>query len=177
MNTKQKLTYIVLGGVLVVAGMIISPLNAQKDNFGKIECAKLTIVDEAGRRKVMLGEADGGFVSVKAKDGMPAVNLLSLKEHGGGKIVTLPYESTDVGTAMGTDENGGYVKIYNIHHRDLKAEGELFINEYGCILSLRGIGDSKGQAIISIKKKRNGTVATYDKYGYILKQLGSVEIE
>ena len=49
MNTKQKLQYIVVGGVIGVLGMLIgmtvSPLSAQRDKFGEIECTKLTVVD------------------------------------------------------------------------------------------------------------------------------------
>ena len=60
MNTKQKLAYIAIGGVLVVTGMIISPLNSQKDKFGEIECTMLTVVDAAGRSMVQVGEANGG---------------------------------------------------------------------------------------------------------------------
>ena len=51
MNTKQKLAYIAIGGLLVATGMIISPLNAQKDKFGDIECESLKVTGRFANRR------------------------------------------------------------------------------------------------------------------------------
>ena len=56
-KTLNKLAYIAIGGVLVVFGLMISPFNAQKDNFGKIECTKLVVVDGYGHAGITLSDS------------------------------------------------------------------------------------------------------------------------
>ena len=78
MKLRNKLSYIVIGGLLMLIGMMASSvfmpsLFAQRDKFGEIECTKLTVVD-------------GGMVVVLGKDGKPAVGLGS-NEHGGDVYV------------------------------------------------------------------------------------------
>ena len=62
MNTKQKLAYIAIGGLLVATGMTISPLNAKHDKFGDIECTKLTVRGPDGQQRVKItaDELHGG---------------------------------------------------------------------------------------------------------------------
>ena len=58
-NWKVKLDYAGLGcqfgSLCVKMGMLASPVTAQRDKFGEIECTKLTVVD-------------GGMVSILGKD-------------------------------------------------------------------------------------------------------------
>ena len=65
MKLRNKLSYITLGGLLMLIGMLASSvfmpsLFAQRDKFGEIECTSLTVVD-------------GGYVAVTGKDGESAV--------------------------------------------------------------------------------------------------------
>ena len=40
-NWQIKLVYAGLGGLLMLIGMLLSPVTAQRDKFGEIECTKL----------------------------------------------------------------------------------------------------------------------------------------
>lgn len=57
MNTKQKLVYIAIGGLLVATGMIISPLNAQNEKFGDIECDSLRIFNKKGNTIIEMDDS------------------------------------------------------------------------------------------------------------------------
>ena len=54
MHFLKKVAYIGFGGLLVATGMIISPLNAQKDKFGDIECTSLRVVTPEGKPRIIL---------------------------------------------------------------------------------------------------------------------------
>ena len=106
MNTREKFRYMAFGGALVFLGMVgamMSPLTAEKDKFGAIECTRLTVVDENGGAMVRLTtDEDGGFVYALGKDGLS-------------------------GAWLGTTEHGGHVQVNG------KGEGKavMSINEYG----------------------------------------------
>ena len=44
-----KLVYAGFGALLLFIGMLLSPVTAQRDKFGEIECTSLAVVDAAGR--------------------------------------------------------------------------------------------------------------------------------
>ena len=73
MNTRAKFSYMAFGGVLVFLGMLAAmmlSLTAQKDKIGEIECTKLTVVDPAGKWKVILDiNQYGGRVNAWSKEG------------------------------------------------------------------------------------------------------------
>ena len=140
MHFKQKLTYMALGGLLVLAGYILASLandsvaqsGTEDVTFGEITCRGLTVVDGEGKRGVRLwineyggrvktfgkdgGSAtlqiswDGGVIAVKGNDGGYA--LLSTNEHGG--IVAA--SGKDGGQAsLSNDKYGGVVTARNKH--------------------------------------------------------------
>lgn len=90
MNTKHYLVISgIIGGVIgsLLTALLVSPVTAQKDKFGEIECTKLTVVDEAGQQNVVIaGGENGGLVTVSGKDGKPAVDLRAYV-HGGFIVV------------------------------------------------------------------------------------------
>ena len=130
MHTKQKFAYIVLGGVLVAAGMIISPLNAQKDKFGEIECTRLAVVDADGNERVILstdpvdnlllksvgsgvaiyGAEHDSRVSAYGKGGKSA--SLNIREHG-GYVAAQGKEGRSAVLSIGVF--GGHVAANNKH--------------------------------------------------------------
>ncbi len=140
MNTKQKLAYIAIGGLLVATGMIISPLNAQKDKFGEIECESLKVNGHIECRllgvnpmETPLGDYVAGAVilsSAENKKGWTAINFSGVRMYDADNNQLLN---------IGIDEHGGFVKTS---------------------------GRSKGYAIMGINEKGNGAVTTYDKNGY-----------
>lgn len=79
METRAKLSYMVLGGALVFVGMVFSPIaliTADKDKFGEIECRALKVVDANGEVRASVGVGEkGGVLQVFDKEGQ-AVGLL-----------------------------------------------------------------------------------------------------
>ena len=84
MNHKQKLGYTVLGAVIMLVGLAVGaivspPLIAQRNGvFDEIQCSKLTVINKAGKRAVVLdaGEERNG-VNVFDKQEKPAVSLVA----------------------------------------------------------------------------------------------------
>ena len=91
MNTKEKFSYMAFGAALMFIGMLLtlmSPLTAEKDRFGEIECTKLTVVNAVGTPLVILDAGTisehGGLVAVYGKDGYSGAGAsLIISEHGG----------------------------------------------------------------------------------------------
>ena len=57
MNTKHYLVMSgIVGGVIgsLLTALLVSPVTAQRDKFGEIECKGLRVVDEDGVARVML---------------------------------------------------------------------------------------------------------------------------
>ena len=170
MNTKQKLAYIAIGGLLVATGMIISPLNAQKDKFGEIECTKLTVVNGEGKASVILcGEMfdalDHLLPNVEAVVIYEGNIQLNDNDSGsvwveGGKV-TVYDKDGESGVSLRITTNGGRVNAFD---KAGNVKGMLGIDEHGGFVQTSG--RSKGYAIMGINDEGNGAVTTYDKNGY-----------
>ena len=114
MNTKQKLAYIVLGGMLVATGMIISPLNAQKDKFGEIECTRLAVVDAEGNERILLSTNHIEHVKshkvtaqgVRVRD----TKVRVLGTEYGGRVQIYDEDGATV-VLLDSDERGGYASV------------------------------------------------------------------
>ena len=133
-NWKTKLIYIGFGSffgcLCTIIGMLASPVTAQRDKFGHIECTGITVVDADGVSRVILstnmvdatsfilddksgvfiGIGDhGGTVDVFSKNGESAAHL-HITEYGGrvdargkdGKHVVLGNGRVEVYTRTGT---------------------------------------------------------------------------
>ena len=126
-NWKTKIGYIgfgsIFGCLFTIIGMLASDVTAQRDKFGEIECTKLTVVDEQGSPRVVLG---GGYVSV---DGIVHVYardedkegsvILGVDEHGG--LVTVFGGDTKSNVGLSVDEHGGGVRVWGEGGRFTKA--------------------------------------------------------
>ena len=55
-----KLAYAGFGALLLFMGMLLSPVTAQRDRFGEIECSKLRVVDADGNTRVVLTTDEHG---------------------------------------------------------------------------------------------------------------------
>ncbi len=78
-----KLVYAGFGALILFIGMLLSPVTAQRDRFGEIECTKLRVVDANGNTRVIISSGvDGGSVFAYGKDGK-AWAALGVSEHGG----------------------------------------------------------------------------------------------
>lgn len=111
MNTKQKIGYTLLGAVIMLTGMWLSPLispplTAQHNGvFGEIQCTSLTVVDNMGKTAVELDsdEEAGNRVIVNNKQGKGVVGLYNT-------------------------EYGGRVDVYNNREKN---RATMSVNEYG----------------------------------------------
>ena len=141
MNTREKFRYMAFGGALVFLGMLgamMSPLTAEKDKFGEIECTSLTVVDpKTGKSGVSLRvDEDGGFISAHGKDGKSAA-ALGIGEHG-GHVSAFGKDGT-LAAMLGVVKHGGHVHVG---------------------------GKGEGLAVMGINEYGNGAVSTWDKNGY-----------
>ena len=135
-----KLVYAGFGFLFAVIGMLLSPVTAQRDKFGEIECTRLTVVDANGKTGVILTvDEHGGVVSAIGKDGKS-------------------------GALLGINEHGGTVGTYG---KDGKPRAGFGVYEHGGHVEVRGKGE--GAAVMSINEYGNGAVSTWDKNGYRLK--------
>lgn len=86
MNTKHYLLISgIVGGIIgsLLTTLLVSPVTAQKDKFGEIECTSLTVIDAEGREVVFLSRNEhGGLVSVYGM-GLESEAKLGIGKHGG----------------------------------------------------------------------------------------------
>lgn len=162
-NWKVKLAYAafgcLFGSICTIMGLLASPVTAQRDKFGDIECSSLRVVDATGvaRVRIRLG-AYGGYVGVYGKD---SNSRASLGVTGYGGDVEVYDRDGQVKAVLGVHEHGGVVSVGG------KATGmgaQLGVNERGGIVQVEGKGESA--AVMSISEYGNGVVATWDKNGY-----------
>ena len=127
MKYREKLGYIVLGGVLMLVGMLavnLTPLTAQKDTFGRITCTGLKVVNPDRTTAVELSIADhGGTVVVRGKDGKIAA-AMTIEEYGGTVVVRGKDRKSTAG--MNINEDGGNVAVAGKHGKSTAGMGIAF---------------------------------------------------
>ena len=118
MNTKHNLVISgIIGGVIgsLLTALLVSPVTAQKDKFGAIECTKLTVVDAEGRSCVVLST---DVLQALSKDDPGVVKIFG--NSNGGGILLVNGIGTIPTVYIGTDNNGGFVSVNgtDFYHRD-----------------------------------------------------------
>ena len=116
-----KLAYAGLGFLFAVMGMLASPLAAQRDKFGDIECTSLTLVDKNGNAMANLStRKHGGHVSVAGKNGSVS---LYVGDYGGSVEVSNNNEvaSASLGIANFDGFLGGHVTVRRIEFMDMES--------------------------------------------------------
>ena len=86
-NWNVKLAYAgfgcLFGSLCTIMGMVASPVTAQKDKFGDIECTSLRVVYADDKHSIWLRtDEHGGVVIAYGKDGGSHAGL-GIDEHGG----------------------------------------------------------------------------------------------
>ena len=101
-----KLVYASFGALILFIGMLLSPVTAQRDKFGEIECRRLTVVDADGKTRVIISSNNehGGSVFAYGKDGKPWA-ALGIDQHGG--VVSAYGKDGKSGAGLGVGEHGG----------------------------------------------------------------------
>ena len=107
---------------------------AQDVTFGEITCRELTVVDDEGKKSVVLyNDEDGGNVHAMGKD---------------GGFASLGNDS-DGGAVYATGKDGRSAQLYN----DEDGGSMAIFNNGGLPVLLATVGD-KGEGIITTKDKR-----------------------
>lgn len=171
-NWKVKLTYAgfgsLFGSLCTIMGMLASPVTAQRDKFGDIECTSLTVVDADGDEMVTLGggnrlgQRPGGNVTVYDEDGKQKVWLFA--ETSGGSVVIWHKGGTAGQVHLSTNKYGGVVSVSSTDGILGVTRVALSVNKYGGRIGVSGIGE--GRAVMAINEYGNGDVSTWDKNGY-----------
>lgn len=186
MTLKQRLAHIAIGGVLVAFGMIISPLNAQKDKFGEIECTKLTVVDETGTVITLTSKEQGGAVYVYGKYTLKPLLILTADEDGGsvsaygqngqnavylgadadGGSVSTYGQDGQTGVRLGSNTDGGSVNVYcdGIEWLGLYAK----THARGGAIGVSG-KDGKTRCLLGVTESGDGTLGLWNNNGYLQK--------
>ena len=109
-NWKNSLVCAAFGSIFTIFGMIFSPLDAQRDKFGEIECTKLTVID-----------SDNGNPLVKLDRGDMHV----------GRIMIFGKKTDRLGefVRLSVDEHGGELLLFG--NSDTEAKAIIEVNEYG----------------------------------------------
>ena len=173
MNTKHYLIVSgIVGGVIgsLLTALLVSPVTAQRDKFGVIECTELRIIDQAGTKLAELGSVDkGGYVTLRGKDGKSAV-FLSVNKNGGHVFARgSDGESSVFLQGLNKSGTGGTVSVQN-------NVGETTVmltsGNHGGTVSAHA-KDRQSSAVLGINKrgaylhaKSGNDVSTWDKNGY-----------
>ena len=181
-NWKQALGLMSLGSSFTIIGLLLPPVTAHRDEFGAIECTKLTVVDDHGNIRVVI-KPDGGFgggnVHVYGENGGIAAELNG--GYRGGSVVTNDKHGRTTAllhswlkngvigvqddanrrmVTLGVNDQGGEV-IVNGKNRG--SQVRLIVTESGGHLQVNGMG--KGAAAMRINEYGDGDVTTWDKNG------------
>ena len=146
MKYREKLGYIVLGGVLMLVGMLaaglFSPLGAEsrsKGNFDEISSRKIRIVDSDGKVRVALVAVENvGLVSVY---------------NGDGEVMAM---------MSATDEFGGDIRVIG---KDGKSEARMRLNELGGEVGVCGKDGRTGAAALMGITPFGGAMAVTNEDG------------
>ena len=194
MNAKHYLVLSgIVGGVIgsLLTALLVSPVTAQRDKFGEIECTGLRVVDEDGVARVMLdAEGKRGRAELLGEDFISGV-ILEAKQHGGavkvfgGKsaaaISVIQAQATVVvldkngKLAVGLDSTdyGGLVKAHGAHDKNGESLAMLGVAPHGAMAAVWGKG-GEGMAALQ-SDQHGGGVEVYNKDDKLQGRLGITE--
>ena len=172
-NWKGKLAYAgfgcLFGSFCALIWILASPVTAQRDKFGDIECTSLTVVDADGDEMVTLEDGSsldhrpGGNVTVYDKDGKQKVWLFA--ETTGGHVVIWDKDRRSAGVVhLSTNKYGGVVGVSSTDEMLGANKATLSVDKYGGRIGVRGKGE--GRAVMAINEFGNSDVSTWDMNGY-----------
>ena len=193
MKTKERLAYMALGGILVIAGMILgqfmfSSVYAQKELststqfsdqalnpvFETIRCNRLIIGDEINSESVDISTYKGSGVirTYNGKKGMMIDTFPDDFGHGSLLIFngSSPYPRSEGknGLRLGVSKNGGVLKAYN-------NDGEE-IGYFGSNTERNGIfvlSNAKGESSLEFNSSNGATMRLFNSRGSNILYMGA----
>ena len=122
MKTRERLLFMALGGLLVLAGMIVGQFvfstaqaqdGAQDATFKTVKCERLEVGDSSNRQAVEIESLNGiGGIGISNKAGKLGA-LFTVGRHGSGSLNIYNQERTTV-AEIGTDADGnGLIRTLN----------------------------------------------------------------
>ncbi len=116
---KQKAGLMALGSIFTIIGMLLSPITAQQDKFGDIECTSLKIGSGLEDAFILISKQSIAMW----KDAPTRATII-----GAGDVFLREGDAVDnKQVRIGTDEHGGYVST----HGRSKGYAIMGINEHG----------------------------------------------
>ena len=118
MNSKHYLVISgIVGGVIgsLLTALLVSPVTAQRDKFGEIECRKLTVVNVEGMpmvelsEELSLGGINQGKVVVNSRENDASVELSACAYYGGE--VKLSGQNGTAAVRLYADRYGGNLSL------------------------------------------------------------------
>lgn len=148
LRLREKLKYMALGGLIVLAGFVFGNMNKDTDAQSGAET-----IDELAVRNMTVLEG----IRVINDDNVPQV-VISWDENGGNVSAHSPKGQA----ALGVGEHGGLIQVGNAEG---KIGAQVTMNENGGTVVVRSISGS-GAAALAIYEG-NGVVYTRDRLGNI----------
>ena len=187
-NWKTKLPYIgfgsLFGCLFTIIGMLASPVTAQKDKFGEIECTKLTIVDSNGKvmAELQAGEYGGRLDIFSKKDTFNRAAVYVSQKGAGGIYIRGNEANKASSVSIYIGDNGGSISIDDntdnevIHLHVDELGGRLDVDNIGKVAcsQLKVIGpDNKTGILLEADNPQGGEIAIVGEDGSTVAKLAS----
>ena len=124
MKTRERLLFMTIGGLLVLAGMIVgqfvfSPVQAQAGaqdaTFKTVRCEELIVGNSLNSGTVII-DASTGFGTVYTSNASgEVVTVLGAGDDGDGIILTRSNTGKTLVTLSGVESGGGLISVNNTH--------------------------------------------------------------
>ena len=191
MQLRNKLSYIALGGLLMLIGMLTSSvfmpnLFAQRDTFGEIECTSLRVVDANGKTRVWLSAEE--FIEIDYEDESSIVKAIEASTYDdrdddvkvrvigneeAGRVIVKGSKHSAESIVLKMDEHGGKVEVSNVDLEDGQIQlrrAKLSIDEHGGRVAVQGKDGQSGAFLVV--GENGGVVGVAGKDEKTLAQLG-----
>ena len=170
MKTRERLLFMTIGGLLVLAGMIVGQFvfstaqaqaGAQDATFKTVRCERLIVGDSLNPIAVMVHSSEGhGTVSTVSKAGKVLASL-SATVGGNGAISTFNKAGKKIAGLSASIDGYGIISTGSNTGKRLVDIGS---NEGGGLVNIFNIHGVQ-VATIQASKGKDGLIILYDRYG------------
>ena len=170
MKTRERLLFMALGGLLVLAGMIVGQFvfstaqaqdGAQDATFKTVKCEDLIVGNSLNPIAVIVGSIAGnGCIRTFNKAGHQ-ITVLSVTDSGHGLIQTLSRKSKTVTSLSASTNESGLIETMSNTGKKLVKIGST--DSGGSI----GVNNTHGVKVVNIQanKNKDGAIGLFNRYG------------